>query len=180
MVLVVALALQLVEGRPPWSSGPEAAERLERAVDDVDATIKDIRRAIFGLGSLDTAGDIQAEATRLVERAAATLKFRPVLRFEGPVRTLVTAEVAPDLLAVLAEGLSNPSRRAEATAIEVELAAGETIDLTVRDNGRGMGPGAIESGLANLRARAAQRGGELRVESEPGRGTTLVWSVPQR
>ena len=42
----------------------------------------------------------QAEVTRLVDRAATTLKFRPVLRFEGPVRSLVSARVAPDLLAV--------------------------------------------------------------------------------
>ncbi|HWI42392.1 MAG TPA: GAF domain-containing protein [Nocardioides sp.] len=158
---------------------PEIAERLEQAVDDVDATIKDIRRAIFGLGSLDTAGDIQAEATRLVERAAATLKFRPTLRFEGPVRTLVSADLAPDVLAVLAECLSNASRHAAATAIDVALAAGETIDLTVRDDGRGMSGDHRESGLANLRVRAQQRGGSLRVDSTPGAGTTIVWSVPR-
>ncbi|WP_435770852.1 GAF domain-containing protein [Nocardioides sp. SYSU DS0651] len=175
-LFAIGLGLQ---GAARMVERPDVAERLEQAVDDVDATIKDIRRAIFGLGSLDTAGDIQAEATRLVERAAATLKFRPTLRFEGPVRTLVSADLAPDLLAVLAEGLSNASRHAEATAIEVTLAAGDSIDLTVRDDGRGMDPGRIESGLANIRVRAERRGGELQIRSAPGEGTTLVWSVPR-
>ena len=58
--------------------------------------------------------DIQAEVTRLVDRAAGTLKFRPTLQFEGPVRTLVGGDVAPDVLAVLGEALSNASRHAGA------------------------------------------------------------------
>lgn len=159
---------------------PEVAARLDQAVDDLDATIKDIRRAIFGLSSVDTAGDVQAEVTRLVDRAAATLKFRPSLRFEGPVRTLVTPEVAPDLLAVLAEALSNASRHAEATSIDVVVEVGDRVVLTVRDDGRGMDGTGAESGLANIRVRAEQRGGTLVIDSASGSGTTLIWSVPRR
>lgn len=175
-LFAVGLGLQ---GATRMVDRPEVAERLERAVDDLDATIKDIRRAIFGLSSLETAGDVQAEVTRLVERAGATLKFRPTLRFEGPVRTLVAPELAPDLLAVLAEALSNASRHAEASSIEVVLVAGDTITLTVRDDGRGMSGGGQESGLANIRVRAGQRGGSLDIDTGPDRGTTLVWSVPR-
>ncbi|HWJ10347.1 MAG TPA: GAF domain-containing protein [Nocardioides sp.] len=175
-LFAVGLGLQ---GTTRMVEKPEVAARLEQAVDDLDATIKDIRRAIFGLSSLETAGDVQAEVTRLVQRAASTLKFRPSLRFEGPVRTLISSELAPDLLAVLAEGLSNASRHAEASAIEVVLEAGEHIVLTVRDDGRGMAESVVESGLANIRTRAEKRGGSLVVESAPGEGTTLTWDVPR-
>lgn len=175
-LFAVGLGLQ---GTTRMVDKPEVAARLEQAVDDLDATIKDIRRAIFGLSSLETAGDVQAEVTRLVERAGSTLKFRPTLRFEGPVRTLVSAELAPDLLAVLAEGLSNASRHAEASAVEVVLEAGERIVLTVRDDGRGMAGQVAESGLANIRTRAERRGGRLVVESAPGQGTSLTWDVPR-
>lgn len=175
-LFAVGLGLQ---GTTRMVEKPEVAARLEQAVDDLDATIKDIRRAIFGLSSLETAGDVQAEVTRLVERAASTLKFRPSLRFEGPVRTLVSGDLAPDLLAVLAEGLSNASRHAEASAVEVVLEAGERIVLTVRDNGRGMEASVVESGLANIRTRAEKRGGRLVVESAPGKGTSLSWEVPR-
>lgn len=176
-LFAVGLGLQ---GATRLVQRPEVAARIEQAVDDLDATIKDIRRAIFGLSSLESAGDVQAEVTRLVDRAAATLKFRPSLTFEGPVRTLVPDEVVPDLLAVLAEGLSNASRHAEATAVQVALEAGDRIVLTVRDNGRGMSGAVAESGLANIRARAEQRGGSLSVETGAGGGTALVWSVPVR
>lgn len=176
-LFAVGLGLQ---GTGRLSDRPEVAERLDRAVDDIDATIKDIRRTIFALGSMDSAEDIQAEVTRVVERAAATLKFRPQLQFEGPVRTLVGKDVAPDLLAVLGEALSNAGRHAQATSVRVLLAAGETIELTVADDGSGMPADVVESGLANIRRRAEQRGGTFTVESTPGEGTTLRWCVPRR
>ncbi|MFD1250734.1 GAF domain-containing protein [Nocardioides ginsengisoli] len=175
-LFAVGLGLQ---GTTRMVEKPEVAARLEQAVDDLDATIKDIRRAIFGLSSLESDGDVQAEVTRLVDRAASTLKFRPSLTFEGPVRTLVPDDVVPDLLAVLAEGLSNASRHADARSVEVVVAAGDRIVLTVRDDGRGMADDTVESGLANIRARAEQRGGTLVIDSGAGRGTALVWSVPR-
>ena len=175
-LFAVGLGLQ---GTGRLSDRPEVAERLERAVDDIDATIKDIRRTIFALGTMETSEDIQAEVSRLVDRAAATLKFRPQLRFEGPVRSLVAKELAPDLLAVLGEALSNASRHAHASSVTVVLEAGDEIVLTVADDGRGIEGGVAESGLANIRRRAEQRGGRFVVESEPGEGTILRWVVPR-
>jgi signal transduction histidine kinase len=157
---------------------PEVAKRLSTAVDDLDATIRDIRRSIFALGSMDDAADVQAEVTRIVERAATTLKFRPTLRFVGPVRTRIRAEVVPDVLAVLGEALSNAARHAESTAVDVVLGVGDDIRLLVRDNGRGVPEGALESGLSNMRQRADRLGGRCVIESSPGQGTTVEWSVP--
>ena len=160
------------------ADNPELAARLESSVDELDATIKDIRRSIFALGAMEHASDIQAEVTRMVDRAAGTLKFRPVLRFTGPVRTLVSEDVAPHLLAVLGEALSNASRHAEAQGVEVSLAAGADIVLRVADDGRGLPPDVRESGLGNMRRRAEELGGRCEVRSAPGEGTTLTWIVP--
>ena len=175
-LFAVGLGLQ---GAARMVERTEVSERLERAVDDLDATIKDIRRAIFGLGAMESAGDIQSEVTRLVDRAASTLKFRPSLSFEGPVRTLISAEVAPHLLAVLGEALSNASRHAEASAVDVVVSAADEVTLLVRDNGRGISDVVTEGGLANIRRRAEQCGGTFHVESQAGAGTTLRWSVPR-
>lgn len=175
-LFAVGLGLQ---GAARMSDRPEVSARLERAVDDLDATIKDIRRAIFGLGALETAGDIQSEVTGLIDRAASTLKFRPSLRFEGPVRTLIGPEIAPQLLAVLGEALSNASRHADATAVDVVVSAGDEISLLVRDDGRGISGDAAEGGLANIRHRAEQCGGSFTIDSEVSAGTTLRWSVPR-
>jgi len=174
-LFAVGLSLQ---GAGRRVTDPEIGDRLSKAVDDLDDTIKDIRRTIFALGSLGESQDIQAEVTRLVDRAAATLKFRPTLQFEGPVRALIPAEVAPDLLAVLGEALSNASRHAEATMVQVILAVGDEINLTVTDDGRGIREDVAESGLGNMRERAHKFGGKLVVVSAPGQGTTITWVVP--
>ena len=175
-LFAIGLSLQGARRQAP----AEVGERLETAVDDLDATIRDIRRSIFALGAGSEGNDVQTEVTRLVDRAAETLKFRPDLTFEGPVRTLVDPSVVPDLLAVLREALSNASRHAGASRVEVVLRVGEQIVLEVADDGRGIPEGAIESGLRNIRRRAEQRHGHCDVVSPArgGSGTRLCWTVP--
>jgi signal transduction histidine kinase len=160
------------------ATDPELAGRLERAVDDLDGTIKDIRRTIFALGALDTSADVQSEIERIVDRAGATMKLRPTLRIEGPVRSVVGMPVAPDLLAVLGEALSNASRHAHASSVEVVVSAGDQITLEVRDDGKGMAGKVRESGLGNMRERAHKHGGTFEVRSGSGTGTTVIWRVP--
>jgi signal transduction histidine kinase len=172
-----AVGLSL-EGAGRRVTDPDVTARLSQAVDDLDDTIKDIRRTIFALGSLGETEDIQAEVTRLVDRAAGTLKFRPALKFEGPVRSLVSSDVAPDLLAVLGEALSNASRHAGASQVDVLLAAGDQITLTIADDGRGFPDQVVEGGLGNMRERAHKHGGEMTVASTRSVGTTITWVVP--
>jgi signal transduction histidine kinase len=174
-----AVALTL-ESSARLTGDPELSARLGRAVDDLDATIKDIRRTIFALGSMDAAADVQTEIERIVDRAAAVLKFRPTLRLEGPVRSTVTGEVVPDLLAVLGEALSNASRHADATSVHVLVSAGDRIVVRVSDDGRGIDEQVPESGLGNIRQRAHKHGGSFEVQSTPGAGTTVTWAVPAR
>jgi signal transduction histidine kinase len=127
---------------------------------------------------MDSATDVQSQVEQLVDRAGATMKFRPQLVIEGPVRTAVGPELAPDLLAVLSEALTNVSRHAEASRVEVDITVdADHVEVRVGDDGRGMARDVIESGLANMRARAERHGGELVVESTAGSGTSVVWRV---
>ncbi|HEX5919201.1 MAG TPA: GAF domain-containing protein [Nocardioides sp.] len=157
----------------------EVAARLGDAIDDLDATIMDIRRTIFALGTFETAQDVQSEVERLVRRAGATMKMRPSLRFDGPVRSAIPRDVVPDLLAVLSEALTNVTRHAQASNVDVEVKVdGSFVEVRVTDDGCGVGADVVESGLHNMRARARRRGGELVVESGAGSGTSIVWRVP--
>lgn len=124
------------------------------------------------------AGPLRLSERRDRVRAEGTLKFRPVLRFDGPVRSLVDEDLAPDVLAVLGEALSNAGRHADASSVEVLLAAGDSVVLTVTDDGRGLPADVAESGLGNMRRRAQARGGTFEVSSGPDSGTRLVWSAP--
>lgn len=157
----------------------EPAQRLREAIVDIDDTIKDIRRTIFALGKLETSTDLQSQIESLVERVAATMKLRPRLRLEGPVRTTVPDAVAADLLAVVSEALTNVSRHAHASAVDVRVAvAHDVLEVSVADDGCGMPPDVLESGLRNLRERATGHGGEMVVESDVGIGTSVTWRVP--
>jgi len=52
------------------------------------------------------------------------------------------------------------------------------IQVEVADDGVGVPPAVVESGLANLRQRARARGGSLTLLARTPRGTTLVWEAP--
>ncbi|MGK5446716.1 GAF domain-containing protein [Streptomyces radiopugnans] len=161
----------------------EASERLLRAVDDLDETIKIIRSTIFGLRSHgDGRGrqqGLRVRVARLVEEAVGNLGFTPALRMEGLVDTDVPPAVADHVVAVLAEALSNVARHARAAVAEVSLVvAGGSLTATVTDDGVGIPEGGRRSGLVNLAERAEKLGGELLVERPPSGGSRLVWRVP--
>ncbi|WSV01361.1 GAF domain-containing protein [Streptomyces sp. NBC_01023] len=167
---------------------PEARERLLRAVDDLDETIKIIRSTIFGLRAPATERDrqgLRARAGTVVDQAVRALGFTPAVRMEGLIDTDVPAAVADQVVAVLGEALSNVARHAHADAAEVSLTVrGGRLALTVCDNGTGIAPDSHRSGLDNLARRAEGLGGELTVgTSDHGGtpdhgGTRLVWTVP--
>ncbi|MFJ2606364.1 GAF domain-containing protein [Streptomyces sp. NPDC087425] len=160
---------------------PEAAERVVRAVDDLDETIKIIRSTIFGLRSREgTGGDgLRARAVRVVGEAAPVLGFTPSLRVEGLVETRVPRETADHVIAVLSEALTNIARHAHARHADVSLKADAgQVALTVRDDGVGTPPDGRRSGLRNMAERAGQLGGHLELDSPPGGGTRLVWRAP--
>ena len=175
-LFAVGLSLQ---GAARLSQAPALTRRVEQAVDDLDATIKDIRRTIFELGATeDEAPDLQSVVTRLVERAAHSLGARPRLVLSGPIRTRVPPDLAAEVVAVLTEALSNLVRHARADRIEVLLSLEDQLVLEVVDNGVGLPDQVIESGLANLRERALRRGGTFSTGVPPGGGTCLRWTVP--
>jgi len=163
---------------------PQAAERVQRVVDDLDDTIKIIRSTIYALGQRGTTGDTRLR-TRLVAetgQAAAALGFTPALRMTGLLDTLVADDMADQLLAVLREALANAARHARATAVDVTAEVTPThLRLRVADNGRGIDPARTRhSGLANLHSRATELGGILTVSPNQPAGALLEWTVPLR
>ncbi|MDB1087310.1 GAF domain-containing protein [Streptomyces sp. ACA25] len=160
---------------------PQASERLVRAVDDLDETIKIIRSTIFGLRAHDAGPATQGLRVRTfkaIEQAMRSLGFTPVLRMEGLIDTDVPATVADHVVAVLGEALSNTARHAQARTAEVALVvASGTLTLTVTDDGVGIPEGGRRSGLRNLEERAEKLGGSLTIERPSAGGTRLVWKV---
>ncbi len=89
------------------------------------------------------------------------------------------------LLRIVQEGLTNIRRHAAATRATVTFTAeNEQLITSIADNGCGFDPmtisndGQVHLGLKIMRGRAERVGGNLIVQSQPGRGAKLVVSVP--
>lgn len=153
-------------------------DRVERlageALAELRAVIVELRPA-----ELDRHGlaETLRKHVRLLDRLhPASFSFE-----ESPVCELEPAiEVA--VLRVAQEALHNASRHSAARAVEVRLGcAGGRVFLEVSDDGAGFdvtdaaGRGL---GIASMGDRAEAVGGNMRVRSEPGRGTLVRMEVP--
>ncbi|HEY6932214.1 MAG TPA: GAF domain-containing protein, partial [Marmoricola sp.] len=101
----------------------EVQDRIDRAIADLDITIKDIRSTIFDLQHAGVES-LRADVRRVTREYAPVLGHEPVVRTDGPLDTGVSAAVAEQTLAVLREALSNVARHAHSsqTVVEVTLA----------------------------------------------------------
>jgi signal transduction histidine kinase len=78
------------------------------------------------------------------------------------------------------EALQNSARHAPGSAVRISLAdTGHGPEFEVTDNGLGFDPAAATngSGLRNMSDRLAALGGYCRVDSSPGRGTTVTGQI---
>jgi signal transduction histidine kinase len=177
-IFSVGMSLQ---GAARLPGPPEILDRVSKAVDDLDATLDEIRTAIFELE--DGMGDrgLRRSILDLADELAAMLGARPDVTFIGPVDSGMSQQAADHLLAVLREALTNAGKHAGATQFRIAVVVGDELRLEVIDNGRGLELPTAESngrGLTNLRHRAEKLGGTLELQVPEGGGTRLVWSVP--
>ncbi len=162
---------------------PVLTERVERAVDELDRIIRDIRTTVFTLGAAQRQGSLGQELGAITTQAARVLGFAPQLRLDGPVESTVSDEVRTELIATLREALGNAARHAHARSVVVEVRSDDHITLSVRDDGIGLGDQPRTGGghgLVNLRARAEKLGGHCRVENHTEGGVLLTWRVPRQ
>ena len=157
-----------------------AADRLSDQVDEIDATIRQIRTTIFGLHvARDGPVGVRARILEAITAAGSTLSGPPEVSFRGPLDLLVSEAVCDDVVAVVREALTNVGRHAQAQRAEVMVSAdSRAVEVEVLDDGRGVGTEVTLSGLANLRKRAEVLGGSFEITGRRGPGTRLHWTVP--
>jgi signal transduction histidine kinase len=176
-VYAVGMSLQ---GAVRLSERDQIVERVNKAVDDLDTTVTEIRTAIFELGNRNIAGGLRHSVLELTEEMTSSLGARPDVTFNGAVDNAISQRVADSLLAVLREALTNAGKHANATSYLVAISVAEDVSLEVQDNGIGIElPQAVGTGLGlvNLRSRAERLGGTFEIESGDF-GTRLLWRVP--
>lgn len=184
-LFAVGLSLQ---GQLKALADPATRDCIDRAVTEIDEAIADLRASIFDLRSGEGGrGSLKRRLTDIVAGAAGGDGPRITLRCHGPVDTVVTADLAAEVEAVVREAVSNAVRHSGAQTVTVTVTAAEGLTVSVADDGRGIPQNAVRSGLKNLADRAVSCGGALRVDSVTqgddaaagsSAGTTLRWTVP--
>ncbi len=166
---------------------PEATSRVDRAIDSLNLTIRDIRNFILGLQSEFLRGsDLVAGLTTLAEEFRLNTAIDVAVDVESGASA--AADVSPtdrvQLLQMAREALSNAGRHSRAGHATISLTADATdVAMTIADDGIGFDPRvAGESGhlgLGNIRDRAAAMRAVLTIDSSPGGGTRMIIRVPR-
>jgi signal transduction histidine kinase len=158
----------------------EARVRIDRAIDALHVTIRDIRNFIMGLrpellDQRDLVGSLQAlaEEVRLNSLVEVDTAIDPTAADSLPEHAR-----AP-IFHITQEALSNVVRHSRATRASVALRRDRgSIRLEINDNGVGFEPtgerAPTHQGLSNMAGRAARHGGRLSVESAAGAGTRII------
>jgi signal transduction histidine kinase len=177
---VYAVGMSL-DGATRLSDLHRVTERITRAVDELDATITEIRSAIFELGESAVPGGLRRSVLHLADTLTETLGVRPEVRFSGAVDNDVPQHIGDHVLSVVREGLTNAGKHADARHFVVEVDVTDRLTVEVIDDGTGIElplRGSSGLGLVNLRERAKKLGGTFEIFPGPDAGTRLVWSVP--
>jgi signal transduction histidine kinase len=157
-------------------------DRVDRAVDDLDSTITEIRTSIFELGETSLPAGLRHAVVHLADELTSTLGSRPEVRFVGQVDNAVPPEVGDHILAVVREALTNAAKHAQASHFSIEISVDDdVVNVEVVDNGNGLlidRAGSAGHGLMNMRSRAEKLNGTFEIFSVEGQGTRLSWSVP--
>jgi signal transduction histidine kinase len=192
---LAGLALQLDSLAGRLAGQPDLAARARALRDRLRQTVTGVRRVVDDLRppALDELGlasalrqhfavypATQVIAPALSDRDETPAEADPVQLTAGTLPPLPAAvEVAAYRIA--SEAVANAFRHGHATACTVQLSADAAdLHLDVRDDGTGIPPDAVPGvGLASMRARAAELGGQLSISTGPS-GTALHARLPLR
>jgi signal transduction histidine kinase len=175
-IFATGLALDRIS-RSLEESAPEVATRIADRVDELDGTIARIRSSIFELQEAEDASPLAVHRRlgEVVRSLTDGHRLRPDLRIRNGAEDL-PPELVHDVVAVVRELVTNVVRHAGATRVTVAVGVTDVVRVVVTDDGHGLPPVSVRSGLANLADRAERRGGSLAVVSGPS-GTEVAWTA---
>lgn len=159
-----------------------------RLVTDIGETAREMMDALSeSIWAIDPRrDDLRSLATRIRRFAGDLLESRGVAWSLQAPPEAEQVKLSPverrQLYLVFKEALHNVAQHSGAGSVSMSLSlAGRRLTATIRDDGRGFdepAEGETRHGLGSMTARAADLGGELRIESAAGRGTEVRLSVP--
>jgi signal transduction histidine kinase len=172
---LVSLVLQLraVQAAAAPTAGELAAE-LDNVVDGLTGVLEELRDLARGIHPAALArGGLRPALATLARRSAVPVRLEVTVDGRLPEPTELATYY------VVAEALTNAAKHADATVIDVLVAADDgVLRVRVRDDGRGDADATRGSGLVGLMDRVEALGGRISLQSPAGAGTTLEIALP--
>lgn len=168
-----------------WRDGHPGAEAaaIDEAIGCLGDGIADGRRAIRGIrpAVLD---DLGLKAA-VEEFAAASVGVGPVIAATvDPAVDRVSPTLQTTAFRIVQEATANARRHSGTDRLRIGVRiTGDDLLVEVEDVGRGFDPAKVPRsgfGIVGMLQRARLVGGECRIDSEPGRGTTVTARLPAR
>jgi signal transduction histidine kinase len=157
---------------PPGAAG--LVQRLDGAAAGLTGVLEEVREIARGLHPAILAdGGLGPALKGLARRSAVPVRLDVLVEGRLPEPVEIAAYY------VVSEALTNAAKHADASAAEVQVAAGDgVLHVRIRDDGRGGAGFGRGSGLVGLRDRVEALGGRLSLHSPPGAGTTMEITLP--
>ena len=183
---IYGVGLALENARLLLREEPQSAENhLQKAMEDLNRTIRDIRNYILDLRPRQLRGESLIEGLgRLISEFRQNTKVE--ISLAGPKDHLSDLPQinAMALFHICQEALANIAKHANASKVTVDLwtTSGRAL-LEVHDNGNGFdlekANKTVGHGLANMQTRVTNVGGDVDIITAPGEGTTILAWVPR-
>ncbi|MDQ1681554.1 MAG: hypothetical protein QOH99_95, partial [Frankiaceae bacterium] len=173
---LVSLALQLRRTvmAPPLPEADELAAQMNQVADGLIEVLDELRETASGLHPAALAEGGLRPALKTLGRRSAV----PV-RLDLSVEERLPEPVELAAYYVVAEALTNATKHAQASVVDVGVTAGDRLlRIRVRDDGIGGADVAGGSGLVGLKDRVEALGGRLALHSPIGAGTVLEIALP--
>jgi signal transduction histidine kinase len=178
---LAGLTLGLDTARALSPGQPELQELLGSLKAATQRAVTDVRRIVYGLrppalDELGLAGSLREEVGRLQCQAPA---LAVSLAVPGSGLADLPAAVEVACYRIVTEALTNVARHAHATRCSVRIQLDHGLGIEVNDDGVGLPEGwRTGVGIASMRERVAELGGELVIESCAPRGTRIAARLP--
>jgi signal transduction histidine kinase len=155
----------------------ETHAHIEKARELANASLEEARRSVSALRI--ASGSLLDAIEQIARKLTSDSGVRLDTELEGQPYAL-PERCEANLLRIAQEALTNAVRHSgtERIRVRLEYRTG-SVELEVGDSGRGMsGQEPSGFGVDGMRERARQIGGEIKILSDPGRGTRIVVTVP--
>lgn len=181
---VLSMQLELLRAKPP-EDPEEVPRRLASIAELVERNVSEMRKICSALkpGVLDHLGlgpAVEWQAEEFEERTRIRCHLNANLENVTLDQNLATA-----VFRILQESLANVARHSEANEVWINCGKrGRQIELVVSDDGKGITEDQLADptslGIAGMRERALEWGGELDISGVPDEGTTVSMTIPVR